>query len=272
MQAAAQRESQLQQSPIAAYFLLTYAVSWLAAFLVAAPYLLRQQAIPKTAGLLMFPAMLLGPCGVGIFLTRVLDGRGGLRNLDARMRRLRFPARWYAALLIPPALVLTVLLSLRFYVSPIFTPNFFIAGLVFGCVAGFAEEIGWTGYVFPKLRHRMGGLKASLVLGLLWGLWHFPVIDYLGTATPHGRFLFSYFLAFIAAMTAMRVLIGWVYVHTESVLLAQWMHASSTASLVIFSPMAATAGQETCWYAVYAIVLWMTVSIILLTHGRGAVN
>lgn len=272
MHVAVKRESLLHRYPIAVYFLLTYVVSWMGAFLVAAPHLLRHQAIPKTAGMLMFPAMLLGPCIVGIVLTGAMDGRPGLRNLRSRMGRMHFQARWYAAFLIPPALVLTVLLFLRSCVSPVFTPNFWLVGIAFGCVAGFVEEIGWMGFAFPKLRARAGGLTASILLGLLWGIWHFPVIDYLGTATPHGAYLFRYFMAFIAAMTAIRVLICWLYVHTESVLIAQLMHASSTACLVIFSPTAVTAAQETFWYAIYAIALWVVVAIILLACGPSALN
>jgi hypothetical protein len=85
------------------------------------------------------------------------------------------------------------------------------------------------------------------------------VIDYLGTATPHGNFWLAFFLAFAAAMTAMRVIVGWVYMHTGSVLLAQLLHAVSTGSLVVFSPPNATAGQEAFWYAVYACMLWLAV-------------
>jgi hypothetical protein len=42
------------------------------------------------------------------------------------------------------------------------------------------------------------------------------VIDYLGAATPHGRYLPAFFLAFIAAMTAMRILIRCVVANTAA--------------------------------------------------------
>src|SRR4029077_9843031 len=111
-------------------------------------------------------------------------------------------------------------------------------------------------------------LAPAILLGLLWGAWHIPVIDYLGTSTPHGAYWFPFFLAFTAALTAMRVLIAWICSNTKSVLLAQLLHASSTGSLVIFSPPVVTAAQEALWYAIYAIVWWRVVAFILAAFGK----
>jgi membrane protease YdiL (CAAX protease family) len=257
----------LHRYPVTSYFALTFAVSWAGALLVAAPHLLRGEPLPKLTGILMFPAMLLGPSVVGIVLTRLVDGPVGLRELFSRILRFRFPLRWYAALLIPPLLVLTILLSLKSFVSPVYTPNRFLVGLAFGVPAGFFEEIGWMGFAFPKLRQNLPVLPAAVLLGVLWGLWHLPVIDYLGTATPHGTSWWPFFLAFTAAMTAMRVLIVWLYSNTKSVLLCQLMHVCSTGSLVIFSPPRVTAAQEALWYAVYALALWLLVGLVTLFYG-----
>jgi uncharacterized protein len=267
-----QHKNFLARHPVSMYFALTFAVSWLGAFAVAAPHLLRGEAIPKFAGLMMFPAMLLGPSVVSILLTRFVDGTSGLGDLFSRMRRVRVPARWCAPLLIPPVLVLTVLLCMKTLVSPVFAPNRFLIGISFGFVAGFFEEIGWMGYAFPKMRHAENVFAPAILLGLLWGTWHIPVIDYLGTSTPHGPYWFPFFLAFTAAMTAVRVLIAWIYSHTSSVLLTQLLHASSTGSLVIFSPPRVTAAQETLWYAIYAAALWIVVAIVALSNRRQALS
>ena len=60
-------------------------------------------------------------------------------------------------------------------------------------------------------------------------------------------------------MTAMRVLIGWVYVNTKSVPMAQLLHASSTGSLVVFSPPHVSSAQEACGMGSMRIALWIAV-------------
>jgi membrane protease YdiL (CAAX protease family) len=267
-----QPRSLIARHPVAVFFALTYVISWTGALVVAVPYLLRNQAVPKMAGLFMFPAMLLGPCLVGIALTWATGGRGGLKDLLFRMGRTRLSVRWYATLFIPPAVVMAVLFGLQTFVSPVFAPNTFFVGASFGFIAGFFEEIGWMGYAFPRMNPQHSVLGSGVLLGLLWGVWHLPVVDYLGTATPHGSYWLPYFMAFIAVMTAMRVLIGWTYSNTKSVALAQLTHASSTGSLVVLSPAGVTAKQEALWYAVYAVALWIVVALVVLKASRTRVD
>jgi len=219
----------------------------------------------------MFPAMLLGPSIAGLVLTKAIHGTEGLRVLSARVRRIG-SVRWLATFVIPPGLVLAVLFGLKMFGSPAFEPNLFPMGLTFGCMAGFFEEIGWTGFAFPAMRLRRNPFGAAVSLGLLWAAWHIPVIDYLGAATPHGKFWLPFLLAFAGAMTAMRVLICWVYANTESVLLAQMLHASSTGALAVLSPAHVSAGEEVLWYGVYAVLLWITVGIIVMRWGTALVK
>jgi len=252
---------------VTAYFLLTFTISWLGALAVAAPHLLRHEPPPKITGILMFPAMLLGPSLSGIVLTGILGGKTGLRDLFSKLVRARIRPGWYAPLLIPPVLVLTLLFTLKTAVSPVYSPNLFLMGVVFGVPAGLLEEIGWSGFAFPKMSSQYNALGSSILLGLLWGSWHLPVVNYLGTATPHGAYWFPFFLAFTFAMTAIRVLISWLYTDTKSVLITQLMHISSTGSLVVFSPPAVSARQEVMWYTLYGIALWIAVLIVVRKFG-----
>jgi len=260
---AHRQQTLLRKHPVAAYFVLTFAISWSGALVLAAPVLVRHESLPKLTGILMFPVMLLGPSITGIVLAGFTAGRAGLAELTRQLTTWRFAPRWYAALLIPPLLILTVLSCLAAFANPAYAPNRFFMGLFFGVPAGLLEEIGWMGYAFPRMRSEANSFAPAVLLGLLWSTWHLPVVDFLGAATPHGRSWLSFFLAFTAAMTAIRVLICWVYANTRSVLSAQLLHISSTSSLVVLSPPRVNPAQEVTWYLLYALTLWLVVAIVL---------
>ena len=158
---------------ITSYFILTYAISWAGAFAIAVPYWMRGKAVPLISGLMMFPVMLFGPSIAGITLTWACQGTQGLRILSLHVRRIG-SVQWLAALAIPPGLVLAVLFGLKTFVSPVFEPNVFLVGLTFGCVAGFFEEIGWTGFAFPTMREKQNAFKAAVYSGYCGRRGMFP--------------------------------------------------------------------------------------------------
>ncbi len=257
-------KSIIRGKPLTSYFIFAYGISWIGAFILVAPKLLTGQAITKNDGLLMFPVMLLGPSLSGIISTFVLKGRAGLKDLLKRMGNWKLPLGWYAFPLLLPFLILLTLLFLFSFVSKIFAPNFFAIGILFGIPAAFFEEIGWTGFALPRLLLKMNNLRAGIMLGLLWGFWHLPVIDFLGAASPHGAYLLPFFLSFVLLHTAVRTLMTFIYARTQSILMMQIIHAISTGSLVIFGPPSVSPGQETLWYFLYAVMVWMVVLIVFL--------
>lgn len=259
----------IRQFPIRSYFILTFFLSWLGAFILVATKLLSGQIISKMDGILMFPVMLIGPCTAGIVLTSIIDGKAGIRNLFSRLGRWKVFIGWYAiALFIAPCLIMLILFLFRSFVSPSFTPNWWPVGFLFGVPAGFFEEIGWTGFAIHKMLSLKNRITTGLIIGLLWGLWHLPVIDFLGSASPHGVFLIPFILAFIALLMAVRLLIVWVYSYTKSILLAQLIHAVSTGCLAMLGPSKLTPAQETLWYGSYAVLLWITVLTIYFIDNR----
>jgi len=270
-EASADPAEWIKRHSLPCYFVLTFGISWAGAFLLVAPYVLHKTLIPQLTGLLIFPAMLLGPVVGGLVMTAITEGRAGIRAMFRKMNPARVELRWYAVLLLPPALILWVLGILRLLASPQFAPNHFWLGVAFGIPAGLLEEIGWTGFALPAMRR--SGMKmifAAFLLGILWGLWHLPAINYLGASAPHGRYWPLFFVAFTVAMIAMRALIVWLYENTGSVLLAQLMHISSTGALVVFSPPLSSV-RESLWYFAYGGALWLVVAAIFLNQksGRG---
>ncbi len=255
----------LRRAPLVSYFALAYAASGVALAVLGLPRI-DGDGDRALISLAMFPVIVIAAAIAGLVMTAATDGAAGLRRLHARMTRWRL-GRWWLVLLIPPLGILAVLTFLRAFVSPSFSPQFLAFGLGIGLVAGFFEEIGWTGFAYPRLQTLFGGVGGALVLGILWAFWHLPVVDSLGAASPHGAAWPAFFASFALLIVAMRVLIAWLYANTGSVLGAQLMHASSTGFLVVLSPPAVSPGQEALWYLVYAALVWVVVGVVVARCG-----
>jgi hypothetical protein len=70
----------------------------------------------------------------------------------------------------------------------------------------------------------------------------------------------------------MRARIVWIYANTQSVLLAQLMHFSSTGCLVMLGAAHASPAQETLWYAIFAATLWLVVALVAAIYGKNLVR
>jgi membrane protease YdiL (CAAX protease family) len=217
----------------------------------------------RVPALVLFPILILSVAVAGIALTRFDSGVRGLRQLWIMQKT--WPDDWSGGVvLIPPVAIVCVLLTLRAVAGPVFAPNFFLIGFLFGVPAGFFEEIGWTGYVLPRLSAIMPWKRASVALGILWGLWHLPVVDALGAASPHGGWRLAFTVAFIGVVSGLRVIISWAARRSRSLPVAQMIHVASTGSLVVFGPPRVTPAQEALWYAAYGSVLWIVAAFILM--------
>ena len=252
--------------PLGAYFGLAFFISWAGSLLAGGSLFLRGQSAGPQDLWAMGLAMLAGPLVAGLTMTHLVDGRKGLQQLFARMRKWRVGGRWYAALLIFPALILAVLLALSAGVSPQFRPTFFAIGILMGLFAGFVEETGWTGFAFPKMRLRWSVLRSTLILGFLHALWH-VVADLLGSYHARGEHWLPYFAGFFLFVMALRFIIVWIYVNTKSLLLAQLAHASSTGFLGILVPMDLSPANAAVFYLVYAGVLSVVAAVIVARYG-----
>lgn len=257
----------IQRYPVIAYFILVYAIAWIGSWFAVGPEFLRGDAIAFSDMLAITVPMLTAPALVGITLTAVVDGKRGLRSLFSRMSRWRVDVRWYAALLIFPILILAASMVLFAVVSPDFAPIFFPFGILMGVAAGYLEEIGWMGFAFPRMQQRYNALTVGILLGILHVSWHLAA-DYLGASALRGIYWLPHFLAFSVAMTAMRVLVVWVYVNTTSVLLSQLMHASSTGFLAALVPVTLSPYHSTIFYTIYAVTLWIAVAMLAKRYGR----
>ncbi len=260
----------IQRHAIAAYFVLAFAISWgtsLATmgpkFFSGAPLVRLGDALPSLVG------MMLGPFLSGLILTWIIDGAAGVRALFARMGKWRVGGRWWlAALLLFPIALLVVLLVMSGVVSPYYIPGFAVIGMPYGLLAGWFEETGWTGFALPRMQLKYGALATSLLLGFIHGVWHIAA-DYMGSSGSMGTYWFLHFAAmWIAGLMALRVIMVWIYNRTGSLLLAQLTHASFTGSLITLTPTPIDAANETTWYLVFAVAIWIVAAIVIVASHR----
>src|SRR5690606_19097775 len=148
-----------------------------------------------------------------------------------------------------PFLVAAVLLTLSL-LSPEYLPGIvnttdkvglLLFGIAWGLIGGgLLEELGWTGFAVPRWRRRYGVLATALIVGILWGVWHF-LIAFWASGAMAGEslaiFVAGFLIFYIGALPAYRVLMVWVYDRTGSLLLAMLMHASLSASTLILQPL-----------------------------------
>ena len=110
-------------------------------------------------------------------------------------------------------------------------------------MVGILEELGWTGFATPHLRRRYRALSAGLLMGLMWGAWHYPM--FAGSADPSGAIPAPLVVAvfLFAWLPPYRVLMVWIYDRTGSLPVAMLMHAVLSAGAFINSFMASGTGS-----------------------------
>jgi membrane protease YdiL (CAAX protease family) len=256
-------KSAIKRYPVISYFCLAFLISWGGCILFGGGKFLNNQPMEIEDTMFMGLAMLAGPCLGGITLTYLTEGKEGLQSLLSRLAKWKIQGKWYAVLLIFPLLIVIVLLVLSHLFTPDLTPTFFPIGILLGLMAGFFEETGWMGFVYPRLRSKRSFLYVCILLGFLHALWHI-VADFLSNYHDFGGFWLPNFLSFSVFVVALRIIIAWVYDNTGSLFLSQMIHGSSSGFLAALVPMGIPGKTWFIFYSVYALTLWITaVSIII---------
>jgi uncharacterized protein len=267
----------IMRHSLLAYFALAFAISWGGVLIVAGGPggISANSEASEMQVTFLYPALIVGPSVAGVLLTALLYGGAGLRELRSRLFKWRVGARWYAAaLLTAPLSVTAALLALSLtsteYLPGILTTSdkatLLLIGIFVGLMVGIFEELGWTGFAIPRMRLRYGVLITGLIVGLVWGAWHFLPF-FWGSGTTSGVVPVTLFLLVLLFtwLTAFRVLMVWVYDRTASLLVVMLMHVSLVASNVILAPLATGVSQVT-YNLVWAAVLWAVVAAVAVAN------
>lgn len=222
---------------------------------------------------------------ISLLMTWLSLGKEEMVALLKRYLMWRVSWKWYlAGLLLLPALqfasvILTALLTgiPADYSRPMIRevlpfsaplPLLVVPWFIFEILTN-GEEMGWRGYILPRLQTRYSALVSSLIVGALWGVWHLPKI--LGDGSGRGRSLAGYVIAHIA----LAVLYTWLYNNTRgSLLLVTLFHASgNTAGMFLPVSFAVSGGLVEniliVLYILAACAAVLTTGYERLSHTEG---
>jgi len=229
------------------FLLITFGITYLVEGIM---YLagFRVTAIPAIGGQLAVAAVMWAPAVAALITTRMVSHE----KLSSLW--LRFGRSWKpylaTALLIPLAYIITYLVTwalglgqpdwqLKTFFSMVAetgvdmttapSPGVLLAGLFFSSllvapivnsIFGLGEELGWRGYLLPRLMP-LGKWKAYGLLGIIWGLWHAPLVlmgfNYPGTPVLG-------VLMMVLLTTAIGFFINEMTLRYRSAVLAGWIH------------------------------------------------
>lgn len=265
----------LKQYSLAAGIILMFLLTW--------PIDLAQSGVmPFQVPFAVYILLGYGFVVASIIMTWITLGKRGVAQLLKRFLIWRVGWKWYlvAFLLLPAIELMSVSLTAvlsdtavdfsTIAAYEIFDPS---ANLLLLIVPWFlyevfanGEEIGWRGYILPRLQVKYGALVSSLIVGLIWGFWHLP--KFLGTNVGHDR-SFGWFMV---AHLALAVLYTWLYNNTRgSLLLVTIFHASgNTAGMFLPESFAVPGGimpnLQIVLYIVAAVIITVIAGSKRLSH------
>ena len=267
------KESFLQKYPLIAFFMLAFGLTWI--FMITDALGLH--------GVLHFrlplPSMIVMgymPTLAAVIVTRATKGKEGVRALFRKLLVARVGFRWYAfaifgfGVLSVAAIMLynvfggSPTVSILSKDAPPFSGpiamllNIVLLFVIVGVVNG--EELAWRGFALPRLQAKYNALTSSLILGVLWALFHLPLFFTLTGSSQAGESP----VGFLISTVSLTILYTWMYNHTRgSVLMAYLFHAAANTWTRVFS---IDHGSATIGWILTGLITLAAV-IVVLTSG-----
>jgi membrane protease YdiL (CAAX protease family) len=262
------------------FTLLAFASSWLlwgAALLIQGGGNFSHAARLPALGGIVYLLGVFAPAFIALGLTWAREGAAARQNLLRRAFAWSIDVRWYAlAILYFPLVSLAAATVRRMALGawPAFTGErlgVILVAAVISTPAQAGEELGWRGFLLPRLSAKFGLPVASLILGLIWASWHLPFFYMAGTDKSNQSFP-----AYATAIVALSVAMAFLYWRTRgSVFLAMLMHSAVNnlrpvpTTAVVGHPFGMRASFMT-WAT--SAVMWAAAAVFLVAMRGQTLN
>ena len=245
------------------FFVATYAWTWL----IWGVAIFLGVNMETAIGFVLLLLGVMGPMVTGIGFTYLTRDKEGRRDYWKRVISFkRIPARWYLVifLFVPVLNILAALLDVltggsgatwgEAVLNVVSNPLSIIPSILFASLIPFIEELGWRGYVLDRLQEKRSALVSSLILGIVWSLWHLPMFFVQGSYQAGLGVGTLAFWLFIIGVVPLSLPFTWIYNNT----------GRSTLAVILFHSMVNFTGELIALTEradTYSIVLWFVAAI-----------
>lgn len=214
----------------------------------------------------------LSPGIIALILTGVLSKWAGLKTLFREVVKWRVKFKWYIIIIILSIVLCGLSLFLFNSIfgqinKPEPAYNFLFYFILILPLSALWEELGWRGFLLPILQEKYSPLKASMIIGFVWGLWHLPI--YLAIDPYGDKTIIFFFIMFIGCF-ALSTITTWLYNSTRgSLFICILFHNAVNTSAAYF--YGNLKGHEFRPFIFWVILLGVS-AILICFKTKGALN
>lgn len=178
----------------------------------------------------------LAPSAAALLVVGLGEGRQAASRLYGQLANWSLPKGWYvlAVALGPIAVIGGWFIAAAVFpklVWPDYVPLVPVL-LIWPLLAALGEEMGWRGFLYPRLIPRLGWFGAAIVVGVIWGVWHLPA-DYIALKASGDWFWLAFFVNGPLVLAAHALVMAWLWARTGGSLVVMVLyHLGVTASAI----------------------------------------
>jgi uncharacterized protein len=207
------------------YLLLTFLISWISWWLLV---LLTSTGIVNHRQGIFYVPYLLGGFGptIAAVIVKKQSGEKDYKAFKKQLFKVKINLLWYLWVIFVPLLVYVlpwlIDSSVKGFTEGLFNQPVYmlLAMLPVMVIGGGLEELGWRGVLLPDLVKSTSKVMSTLIVGVIWTLWHIPLWFIKGVSQEN----FS-FIGFAFSCIAISFLFTVIYLRTESIFMCVILHA-----------------------------------------------
>ena len=224
------------------FLLITITWSWTFWF-IGLNYLedgINQESIGKF--LIFFFTGVYGPTLSAILITQMFDGFAGVLRLFKKVFIWNISFKNYLYIILLPVIFVIIGIALYYIfigdigdfdlMAFLSIPTVLWAGFYAGPLG---EELGWRGFLLPELQKKHTNLKSSIIIGVMWFIWHIPLwFAPFGTLVSGESISFLSVTTYFLMLICLSIIITWLVINSKgSVLVAILFHLSINAGIAL---------------------------------------